>query len=97
MRLAKVLLNSTHNMFSSRIRKKKKIPLFSKAKEIYLKISIKMIKCHIYPLCSKVSMLNPKVGDIVSMSSPLNFFKIVVFPALSNPLYSLRKTNAKNS
>lgn len=31
-------------------------------------------------------MLNPKVGLIVSIGSPLNFFKIVVFPALSKPL-----------
>lgn len=36
-------------------------------------------------------MLNPRVGEIVSISSPLNFFKIVVFPALSRPLrYALR-------
>ena len=40
-----------------------------------------------YCLCSKVLMLNPRVGSIVLMSSPLNFFKIVVFPALSRPLY----------
>ena len=39
-----------------------------------------------YPLCSKVFMLKPKVGEIVSISSPLNFFRIVVFPALSSPL-----------
>ena len=39
-------------------------------------------------------MLNPRVGEIVSMSSPLNFFKIVVFPALSRPLiYALRHEN----
>jgi hypothetical protein len=31
-------------------------------------------------------MLNPKVGEIVSTSSPLNLFNIVVFPALSKPL-----------
>jgi len=31
-------------------------------------------------------MLKPKVGEIVSISSPLNFFRIVVFPALSSPL-----------
>lgn len=31
-------------------------------------------------------MLNPSVGDIVLTSSPLNFFRIVVFPALSRPL-----------
>ena len=31
-------------------------------------------------------MLNPSVGLIVSMSSPLNFFSIVVLPALSRPL-----------
>lgn len=39
-----------------------------------------------HPLCSNVFILNPKVGDIVSISSPLNFLKIVVFPALSKPL-----------
>ena len=31
-------------------------------------------------------MLNPNVGEIVSISSPLNLFRIVVLPALSNPL-----------
>ena len=31
-------------------------------------------------------MLKPSVGDITDMSSPLNFFSIVVFPALSKPL-----------
>jgi hypothetical protein len=31
-------------------------------------------------------MLKPKVGQITLMSSPLNFFRIVVFPALSRPL-----------
>ncbi len=31
-------------------------------------------------------MLKPNVGEIVSIASPLNFFKIVVFPALSRPL-----------
>ena len=31
-------------------------------------------------------MLNPSVGEMVEMSSPLILFKIVVFPALSNPL-----------
>lgn len=36
-------------------------------------------------------MLNPKVGDIVFISSPLNFFQIVVFPALSNPLMKTNK------
>ena len=39
-----------------------------------------------YPLCSRVLMLNPNVGEIVETSSPVNFFKIVVFPALSRPL-----------
>jgi len=34
-----------------------------------------------------VLMLNPRVGLISSMSSPLNFFTIVVFPALSSPLW----------
>lgn len=44
-----------------------------------------------YPLCSKVLMLKPRVGEIVSISSPLNFFKIVVFPALSNPLNKVKE------
>jgi hypothetical protein len=41
------------------------------------------------PLCSKVLILNPKVGEIVLTSSPLNLFRIVVFPALSRPLFNL--------
>ena len=44
---------------------------------------------HIYPLYSKVLMLKPSVGDITDISSPLNFFSIVVFPALSKPLPAL--------
>ena len=43
-----------------------------------------------HPLCSSVLMLKPRVGEIVLMSSPLNFFRIVVFPALSRPLKSSR-------
>lgn len=39
-----------------------------------------------YPRCSRVLMLNPSVGEIVSIDSPLNLFRIVVFPALSRPL-----------
>ena len=39
-----------------------------------------------YLLCSKVLILNPNVGDIVWTSSPLNFLRIVVLPALSSPL-----------
>lgn len=39
-----------------------------------------------YPLCSRVFMLNPRVGEIIVISSPLNFFTIVVLPALSKPL-----------
>jgi len=42
-----------------------------------------------YFLCSKVLILKPKVGDIVSMSSPLKRLRIVVLPALSNPLFSI--------
>lgn len=38
------------------------------------------------PLCSNVFMLKPRVGDIVSIGSPLNLFNIVVLPALSKPL-----------
>lgn len=30
-------------------------------------------------------MLKPNVGDILSMSSPLNFLIMVVLPALSSP------------
>ena len=36
-------------------------------------------------------MLNPSVGSMVLISSPLNFFKIVVFPALSRPLRKIVK------
>lgn len=39
------------------------------------------------PLCSKVFILNPNVGEIVSIGSPLNLLRIVVLPALSNPLF----------
>jgi hypothetical protein len=31
-------------------------------------------------------MLKPSVGEIVETSSPVNFFKMVVLPALSRPL-----------
>jgi len=31
-------------------------------------------------------MLNPSVGDILEISSPTSLLRIVVFPALSNPL-----------
>ncbi|CAD6231886.1 GSCOCG00001637001-RA-CDS [Cotesia congregata] len=37
-----------------------------------------------------VFILNPSVGDIVSMGSPMYLFKIVVFPALSRPLIKIR-------
>lgn len=40
----------------------------------------------IYPLCSNVLMLKPSVGEMVLTSSPLNFFRMVVLPALSSPL-----------
>lgn len=36
-------------------------------------------------------MLKPKVGEIVSTSWPISFFKNVVFPALSSPLKTLKK------
>ena len=39
-----------------------------------------------YPLCSTVLILKPNVGEMVLISSPMNFFKMVVFPALSRPL-----------
>lgn len=41
-----------------------------------------------YPLCSSVLMLKPSVGEMVLMSSPLNFLRMVVFPALSRPLHA---------
>lgn len=40
-----------------------------------------------HPLCSRVLMLKPNVGEMVLTSSPLNFLRIVVFPALSSPLH----------
>lgn len=39
-----------------------------------------------HPRCSRVLMLKPSVGEMVSMSSPLNFLRMVVLPALSRPL-----------
>ena len=39
-----------------------------------------------YPLCSAVLMLKPKVGEILVMSSAVNFLRMVVLPALSKPL-----------
>ena len=39
-----------------------------------------------YPSRISDLILNPKVGLIPVISSPLSFFKIVVFPALSSPL-----------
>jgi hypothetical protein len=42
-------------------------------------------------------MLNPSVGLTLSTSSPFIRFRIVVFPALSRPLYDLeRKRMSKN-
>ncbi len=43
-----------------------------------------------YFLCSKVLILKPSVGEMVSISSPLYLFKIVVLPALSKPLVNTR-------
>lgn len=43
------------------------------------------------PLCSTVLILNPNVGEIWVISSPINFFRIVVFPALSRPLNRRRR------
>ena len=40
-------------------------------------------------------MLKPSVGEITDISSPLNFFSIVVFPALSKPL-SLTNSSENN-
>jgi hypothetical protein len=39
--------------------------------------------------CWNVLMLKPRVGLTLMMSSPLIFFRIVVFPALSSPLWSI--------
>ena len=39
-----------------------------------------------YRPCTKVLMLNPRVGLTPVMSSSFSFFSIVVFPALSRPL-----------
>jgi len=36
-------------------------------------------------LNSRETMLNPSVGLMVSMASPMNFLMMVVFPALSRP------------
>lgn len=38
-------------------------------------------------------MLNPNVGSIVLVGSPLYFFSIVVFPALSKPLIKTVKVD----
>ena len=46
---------------------------------------------HTHSLCPRVLMLNPNVGSIVLISSPLNFFKIVVLPALSRPLSTVSR------
>jgi len=42
-------------------------------------------------------MLNPKVGEIELMSSPMNFFRIVVLPALSKPLKRVKKITLLSS
>ncbi len=39
-----------------------------------------------HPRYSSVWMLKPSVGLMEWMSSPMNFFRMVVFPALSKPL-----------
>ena len=44
-----------------------------------------------------VLMMNPKVGLTVFTSSFINFFTIVVFPALSNPLPSCKLRNLFDS
>lgn len=41
-----------------------------------------------YLPCMNVLILNPKVGLMPDMSSLFNFLRIVVFPALSRPLYT---------
>ena len=43
---------------------------------------------HAHPLCSSVLILNPRVGSMPEIDSPLNFCITDVFPALSSPLYS---------
>ena len=40
--------------------------------------------------CTKVLILNPRVGLTLLTSSPLSHLRIVVFPALSRPLRSFR-------
>ena len=55
------------------------------------KISENLHGGHTHSLCSRVLMLNPNVGSIVLISSPLNFFKIVVLPALSRPLSTVSR------
>lgn len=47
---------------------------------------IKTKKSKAYPSCSNVLMLNPRVGEMVVISSPLMRFRMVVLPALSRPL-----------
>lgn len=41
-------------------------------------------------------MLNPSVGEIVSMGSPLKRFSIVVFPALSRPLKDIHPNESSS-
>lgn len=45
---------------------------------------------HTHFPCTNVLILNPRVGLMPIISSPLSFFRIVVFPALSRPLDSSR-------
>ncbi len=47
---------------------------------------ISCLSSHAHPLCSAVFILKPNVGEIVVISSPVNFLRIVVLPALSSPL-----------
>jgi len=55
------------------------------------KIPENLHRGHTHSLCSRVLMLKPNVGSIVLISSPLNFFKIVVLPALSRPLSTVSR------
>jgi hypothetical protein len=46
-----------------------------------------------YLPCTNVLILKPRVGLMVEMSSPLSFLRMVVFPALSRPLFASRQAD----
>lgn len=49
-------------------------------------IETRKLKMLSHLLCTKVLILKPSVGLTSRISSPFNFLRIVVFPALSKPL-----------